>query len=211
MKPYYEHAGICIFNGDSREVLRELDFGCVITDPVWPNTSIPLFQKYEPYSLLAEVLSVFSMKRLAIQLGRDCDPRILSGISKDLPFFAACWLDCARPHYKGRLLAGAELGYLFGEPPPTRKGFHLIPGMFRDSSSDGKQANHPCPRKLAHVQWLVEKWSALDDYICDPFCGSGTTLIAAKMGGRKAMGVEIEEAFCEVAAKRLSQEILEFP
>lgn len=209
LAPYYDHAGIQIFHGDAREVVSVIQPGAtMVTDPTWPNATADLFGKDDPEGMLASVLCSCSCVRLAIQLGCDSDPRFLQAVPERWPFFRVCWLEVARPHYKGRLLAGTDIGYLFGPPPPVRPGFMLVPGRVIDHSSDGRQSAHPCPRKLVHVQWLVEKWSDPSDTILDPFMGSGTTLRAAKDLGRRAIGIEIEERYCEIAARRLSQEVL---
>jgi DNA modification methylase len=101
-----------------------------------------------------------------------------------------------------------DVAMLFGEPPSAKPGQHVIPGRFIDCDSKGKQADHPCPRKLNHVKWLVKWWSEQEDTILDFMAGSGTTLRAAKDLGRKAIGIEIEEKYCEIAAKRMAQEVL---
>lgn len=212
MKPYYsdERSGIVIYHGDCREVLRSVHgYDTVITDPVWPNASVPLAGAENPQQLMEETCERLMCQRVAVQLGCDSDPRFLEAV-KGWPFFRVCWLEIARVGYKGRLLMTGDVAYLFGEPPASREGAHVIPGRFIDPDSNGQQSEHPCPRKLGHVRWLVKWWSNPQDVILDPFCGSGTTLIAAKRLGHSAIGIEIEERYCEIAAKRLSQEVFDF-
>ena len=210
MTPYYDSGGITIYHGDAREILPAISADALHTDPVWPNAAVPLFGQDDPHGMLASVLACMPMgvKRLSIHLGCDSDPRFLTAVPAAWPFFRACWLDVSRPHYKGRLLAGSEVAYFFGEPPPSREGARVIPGMRRDSSQDGKFPGHPCPRKVGHAEFIAEWWSAPGETIVDPFMGSGTTLRAAKDRGRRAIGIEIEERYCEIAANRMRQGVL---
>ena len=67
---------------------------------------------------------------------------------------------------------------------------------------------HPTQKPLALMEYLVLTYSNSADLILDPYMGSGTTLRAAKDLGRKAIGIEIEERYCEIAAKRLAQAVL---
>ncbi len=131
----------------------------------------------------------------------------------------------ACPSYKGRVLNTGDVAYAFGEPPAPRPGARIIPGeivatkkdpgytrwnatgQVQRGGLDASKLPRPTPRKLEHMKWLV-RWFA-GASVVDPFAGSGTTLRAAKDFGVKAIGIEIEERYCEVAAQRMSQGVLD--
>lgn len=89
---------------------------------------------------------------------------------------------------------------------PVRWNGGGLPAVWTHYISKGNQRpDHPCPKPESLMMQLVEQFTDPGETILDPFMGSGTTLIAAKRLGRKAIGIELEEKYCEIAAKRLSQ------
>jgi len=98
-----------------------------------------------------------------------------------------------------------------------------LPGPRAQINPDWKQSNvyaidkprrgesdHLTTKPLSWMHRLVTDYSAEGQTILDPFCGSGSTLRAAKDLGRKAVGIEVDERYCEIAAKRLAQDVLNF-
>jgi len=90
-----------------------------------------------------------------------------------------------------------------GTPAPLPNG-----GFFNVLTATKPQgAKHPTEKPLSVMTRLVE---AAPGVVLDPFAGSGSTLFAAKALGRRAIGIEIEERYCEITAKRLAQGVLDF-
>ncbi len=226
MKPYYDHAGITIYHGDSREILPDLECDAIITDPVWPNASPLLKGSEDPHGTLADALKHAQARRVVIQLGCCSDPRFLSAVPARFPFHRVCWLKYVPCSYHGRSLITSDVAYAFGEPVAFAEHRRVIPGECTSNRGEytrhvgrnrasGKaviaasELPHPATRHAKHVRWLVQWFSDVNDLVVDPFLGSGTTLRAAKDLGRRAIGIEIEERFCELAASSLSQEVLD--
>jgi site-specific DNA-methyltransferase (adenine-specific) len=225
VKPYYDEAGITIYHGDCRDVLPQLRAESIVTDPVWPDCE-HAFPGIDAKRLLGEVLDAAEVDRVAIHLGCWSDPRFLEAVPERFPFIRTCWLKYACPSYRGRVLNGGDVAYVFGTPPAARQGAMVLPGERTATASDADYTRknwnaskkskatvdisglpHPTPRKIEHVRWLIEFFGG--ESVIDPFMGSGTTLRAAKDLNRKAIGIEIEERYCEVAVERLAQGVLD--
>ena len=216
IEPYYEHGGITIFHGDCREILPWVEADAVVTDP--------------PYGMGWNTdSSRFSGGATPKSRGRGID--WASVVGDEGPFDPAPLLRFERVvlfgsnHYAQRLPVGTTLVWLKRQPASFgtflsdaevawMKGGHGV-YCFEDLSGNGAGANyaklHPTQKPLRVMAWCIEKCGTPDGgVVLDPFMGSGTTLRAAKDLGRKAIGIEIEERYCEIAAKRLAQEVLPF-
>lgn len=212
MKPYYETELGKLYHGDSLKILKSFpdnSFDAIITDPVWPNVPKGLLNgSDDPLKLFKAVARHFPRlsARAVIQLGCDSDPRFLKVMPSSLLYLRTCWLKYCVPGYKGRLLNTGDVAYLFGSWPKSRPGRRVLPGEVTNTESKSIRLgnNHPCPRRLSHVLWLVG-WFA-DGPVLDPFMGSGTTAVAAERYGLPWVGIEIEERFCEIAANRIERE-----
>jgi DNA modification methylase len=66
-----------------------------------------------------------------------------------------------------------------------------------------EKTSHPCPMPLVLMRRIILLVSQENDLILDPFCGSGTTCVAAKMLGRRYIGIDISEKYCQIARQRL--------
>jgi hypothetical protein len=194
-----------IICGDCREVIKDWPDGCIdtiITDPPWWNCKI--WPELDAIKLFAETAP--HIKRLChraiIILGYGTDPGPLHYLN--MPFVRVCYLRYARPNYAGRLLGGSEFAYVYGDLPRPSPGQMVLGGECVHTGYNHKENGHPCERTMTHTQWLVDKWTNKEDVILDPFCGSGTTLVAAKKSARPFIGIEINPDYCKISEERLT-------
>jgi len=213
IKPYYSDEGGTLYLGDARDILPVIGgyVDVVLTDPVWPGTDkFPDVDARGVWQSVAPLLASMT-DRMIVVLGSDTDPRFLSAIPASMPFFRTIRLRYAVPSYRGSFLHDADMGYVFGSRWLCGQR-RVLPGasprVTYDPRENPGKAQHPCPRNLKHMQWLIANWSRPGQVVLDPFAGSGTTLVAAKYGGRRYIGIEINEKFCELIVSRLRQQLL---
>jgi DNA modification methylase len=209
MKPYYDHNGITIYHGDCREVLPQIEkVDLVLTDP--------------PYGISQHINNPPGRTQFAPIIGDDAPPDlrgILTYPAHVVSFGANCYPD--QLPFRGRWIcwdkrvnpkADAMLGSPF-ELAWTNKssGFDIMirlmhGGVVNQDRREGSRF-HPTQKPVGLFRQIMEIFPDAQA-ILDPFMGSGTTLVAAKNLGRRAIGIELEEKYCEIAAKRLAQEVL---
>jgi len=100
-----------------------------------------------------------------------------------------------------------EYIYGFGTPHYWDNSLNTKMSVWRIAPQ--RSTNHPCPFPIEIVSPCIVSSCPIGGTVLDPFMGSGTTLRAAKDLGRKAIGIEIEEKYCEIAANRMCQEVLD--
>ena len=181
----------------------------IITDPPWPNVAVELpdcqdFQQRWPLFLnqMARLTD-----RLIIVIGCDTDPRFLKDVPTELPFVRVCRLGLIPPRYKGPILFDAEYAYVFGHNRLPGNGQRVLPGECFSASQgfhDPKSGDHPCPRRWAHMLWLVKNFSRPEEIVLDPFCGTGTIPAAAAHAGRRFIGIELYSAWHRIAVDRVA-------
>jgi DNA modification methylase len=214
MKPYYESKGITIYHGDCRDILPTLEWDVMITDPPygigystnyrddgpasWVNTTI---QNDQDASLRDWVVDRLSGKPSVIfgtwKVQRPKDVRAVLIWDKGPAFGMG---DLKFP-WKGSY----EEIYVFGDGWKGHRDEGVLKGhMVVSWESKGRM--HPTQKPVSLIGHFIEKAPA--GVVIDPFMGSGTTLVAAKESGRKAIGIEVEEKYCEMAVNRLAQEVL---
>ena len=102
---------------------------------------------------------------------------------------------------------GYRPGAWFGDEGAKRKNTYEADG-YRHGIRAAEKVAHPTQKWLPMIQYIVSCIAPPQSIVVDPFAGSGTTLRAAKDLGRRAIGIEIDESYCEMSAKRLAQESL---
>ena len=230
MTPYYSDASVTLYHGDCREVLPNIatkSVDLLLTDPPYGIGYVSGRSQHGPIAGDDEATDLTPHLRLALRALR---------INRHFYVFGP--LDIANLTVgatteliwdKGRCPAGGNLSIPWGgsheriafgvwNPFPSQRGVGVHTVRLRRGSvlsvatgNTGRGAQtHPTEKPVMLLRELIEASSRMGELVLDPFAGAGSTLIAAVQEGRRAIGIEIEEKYCEVIARRLSQPSLDF-
>ena len=227
--------GITLYHADCRDVLPLLEPGSVdvmLTDPPYEIKhkfgSSDLYGKrvmqfdFDTDGITAVVLEAFAMcLPLVVSFHSFCEFEQFSHIAKlarQMGFTPKPWVKikaCPPPPMPGNwwpsgvecAIYGYKPGAFFGDQTAKRVNVHKA-DSYRHGIRKAEKVDHSTQKWFPMVLYLATTIAPRTATILDPFMGSGTTLRAAKDLGRKAIGIEIKEKYCDIAADRLRQEVL---
>lgn len=218
-EPYYTDDLVTLYHGDCREVTAWLEADVLVTDPPYGvdlgaqkdkrvGTGRLHKTAYAEYEDTHE-----NLVNLVVPVIETALTRVVRGASfsgphlQDMPKATAVG-GVFVPSASARHAWGFKtfLPVLFyGKDPTLHRGAR--PNVIQ-SNAHAERNGHPCPKPIEWMRWLVNRVALPGEVVTDPFAGSGTTLFAAKESGYRAIGVELDERYCEIAAKRLAQDTL---
>lgn len=197
MNPYYQDDAVTIYHGDCREVLPRTPFAdLLLTDPPYGLgiAANPFRQRHE--------VSAWDDAPVELGLLWACIAHAREAVVWGGNYFALpahqrflVW-DKVQPEDFSS--AGCELAWTNFDGPAKLFSRHVV----------SYKKWHPTQKPLELMRWCLG-FAPEAQLILDPFMGAGTTLRAAKDCNRRAIGIELEERYCEVAAQRCAQEVLE--
>jgi len=216
MKPYYEEPNITIYNVDCLEIMKEFEdnqFDLCLTDPPYGkqwargvNGIGTLIQKNEKPKNLQWDKKIPAGEYFT-ELIRISKNQIIFGGNyfTDFLYPSNCWIvwDKKDNSFKN-VFADCEL--IWTSFNRVVRKYKFIQQGFIGESKDKRY--HPTQKPSELIRMILEDYTNKGDTILDPFLGSGTTARACKDLGRKCIGIEISKEYCDIAVKRLGQEVL---
>ena len=221
MKPYYQDEWVTIYHGDCRDVLPSMACDSVVTDPPYK-----LSQEYSSSVDADNLVAVASIGWVAPLLLEAVAPGGIAAVFYDtriLPLALTTfqrsgwrylrnltlyrrWGQASKTH---GWMSTSDFVLLFQRPGAQEKYYgDTFHDVYIKAGPEDVNTGHPAQKPADFVRQLVANLTPPDGTVLDPYAGSGTTLRAAKDLGRRAVGIEIEERYCEIAAERLSQGVL---
>lgn len=225
MKPYYEQDGIVVYHGDCREVLPTLEpVDSVISDPPYGDETHLGARTGDGDEVLVDFASITAEELSAVISGINArrwlvatmEWRHIADFEKNTPSgwrfvrFGIWVKPNGSPQFTGDRPGTGWEGIcvlhkdVLGKMRWNGGGHNLV------ITANKENGPHRTMKPQSLMKRLVHWFSDDGETVLDPFMGIGSTLVAAKELGRRAIGIEIEERYCEIAAKRLAQGVLQF-
>lgn len=218
-QPYYQDDAVTLYLGDCREITSWLEADVLVTDPPYGIGWSRSANYYNGHGSKAHAGILndkdTSTRDDALALAPDMPALVFGSFYAPRPERTRQVLVWHKPADSG--VVGSTTGYrrdvepIFLLDPWPRQNVKwpsVIRSGRRSISSVTVETGHPHTKPVDILRLLILQCPP--GVIADPFVGSGTTLVAAKQLGRKAIGVELDERYCEIAARRLSQGVLDF-